>query len=226
MWAVLPFKGLSGAKERLAGVLSPDERRGLAEAMVEDVLTALSQVTVLEGIAVVSPAAEAETLASRYGARLIAESEARGHTAAVVEAANRLAGEGVTGLITVPGDVPLATPEEIGRVLALHGAAPAMTIVPSRDERGSNCIACSPPDVLPFRFLAAARRLGLEPHICPLPGLGLDIDTPEDLDALLARPAKTRAHAYLRDSGIASRLAGVSRPDSHIAEAAPASPLP
>jgi 2-phospho-L-lactate guanylyltransferase len=108
-----------------------------------------------------------------------------------------------------------------------------MTIVPSRDERGSNCIACSPPDVLPFRFgddsfhphLAAGRRLGLEPQICPLPGLGLDIDTPEDLEAFLARPAKTRAHAYLREHGIAVRLAGGAgrQPDPQSAVAASAS---
>lgn len=214
MWAVLPLKSLSGAKQRLASVLRPDERRGLVWAMVEDVLMALAQVPALEGIAVVSPERLAMSLVRRYGARLIAEDESRGHTAAVTTAAHLLAAEGSDGLITVPGDVPLVTSAEIGQVLANHGAAPAMTIVPSRDERGSNCIACSPPDAVPFRFgddsfrphLSAARRLGIEPRVCLLPGLGLDIDTPADLEVLLEHPGQTRSHAYLKEIGIAARL--------------------
>jgi 2-phospho-L-lactate guanylyltransferase len=214
MWAVLPLKSLTGAKQRLAGVLRPDERRGLVWAMAEDVLMALAQVPNLEGIAVVSPERLAASLARRYGARLIAEDESRGHTAAVATAAHLLATEGSDGLITVPGDVPLVTSVEIGQVLANHGAAPAMTIVPSRDERGSNCIACSPPNAVPFHFgddsfrphLSAARRLGIEPRVCFLPGLGLDIDTPADLEILLEHPGQSRSHAYLNESGIAARL--------------------
>ena len=134
----------------------------------------------------------------------------------------------------MPGDVPLATAEEIGRVLELHGPAPAMTIVPSRDRRGSNAIACSPPDLISFRFgddsfyphLAVAREQGIEPRICPLPGLGLDIDTPDDLTTFLQRPARTRAHGFLQKRGIAERMAGRRRPDPQRSVTAPAGPLP
>ena len=68
--------------------------------------------------------------------------------------------------------------------------------------------------MLPFHFghdsfgphCAAARAQGIAPHILPLPGLGLDIDTPDDLRAFAARPVPGRTLDYLRESGIAERL--------------------
>ena len=86
-------------------------------------------------------------------------------------------------------------------MLAAHGrasdGAPGVTLVPSHDRRGTNCVLCSPPDVLPFAFghdsfephCEAARAQGIAPRIIALPGLGLDIDTPDDLRAFMARPA-------------------------------------
>jgi 2-phospho-L-lactate guanylyltransferase len=89
-------------------------------------------------------------------------------------------------MLTVPGDLPLATPAEIEQVVAGHDR---FTIVPSRDGKGTNALAVSPPDLIRFQFgdasfvphCAAARALGIEPRILRLPGLGLDIDTPDDL---------------------------------------------
>ncbi len=214
MWAILPVKNLDAAKQRLVDVLSPAERRLLLRAMLEDVLATLSHVATLDGVAVVSRDPVAASLARSYGALLMMEAENRGQSAAVSMAAVRLAAEGVDGMITVPADVPLATPAEIGEVLAVHGPALALTIVPARDENGSNCVACSPTDCIPFRFgdgsfsahLEEARCQGITPRVLHLPGLGLDVDTPADLGVLLDRPGDTRTHAYLAESGIARRL--------------------
>ena len=215
MWAVLPFKDLAAAKERLAAVLDLEERRHLFRAMAEDVLAVLVGVGVLDGVMVVSRDPAAAALARRYGARLLGEAANRGHSAAVAAAAAVLAGEGADGMIQVPGDVPLVSEAEIRQVLDAHGPAPAMTIVPARDRRGSNCVVCSPPEAVPLRFgddsffphLAAARARGLEPKVVVLPGLGLDIDTPDDLAQLVHRPPSSRAQDYLSASGIAARLA-------------------
>ena len=214
MWAVVPVKDLQGAKQRLAAALSPAERRAFYRAMLEDVLGALTAARGLAAIALLTREPEAMRLAAEYGARVIEEPENRGHTAAIAHAAERLEALGAGGMLALPGDVPLVTAQEIEAMLAAHGPAPAMTIAPSHDEFGSNCVACSPPRAVPLRFgddsfrphLAAARRAGLEPAVVRLPGLALDIDTPADLAALLARPAATRAHAYLNESGIAARL--------------------
>ena len=215
MWAVLPVKGLDDAKGRLGAVLSERQRRDLARAMAEDVLEALSAVEVLEGTAVVTRDPWIAALAERYDARVVLEPRRRGQTAAVTTAANLLTSEGAEGILAVPGDVPLVSAAEIAHVLARHAAAsvPAMTIVPARDARGTNCVVCSPPDAIGFRFgedsfrrhLQAAAARGVPARAMRLPGLGLDVDTPNDLVALLDRPGATRAQAYLKASGIAPR---------------------
>jgi 2-phospho-L-lactate guanylyltransferase (CobY/MobA/RfbA family) len=72
----------------------------------------------------------------------------------------------------------------------------------------------SPPGLIPFSFgndsfqphLASARKIGIEPRIIDLPGIGLDIDTPDDLWMLIERGGETHTHAYLEKSGIAARL--------------------
>lgn len=219
MWAVVPVKDIADAKARLAPALSPIERRRLFRAMLEDVLTALSRARGLAGVAIVTRDPEAQALAAGFGFRVIAEEANRGHRAAVAHASARLRLEGAGGLIQIPGDVPLVTAAEVEQVLAAHGPAPAVSLVPSDDGRGSNCLAASPPDAIPFLFgdvsfaphREAARARGIEPTVLRLPGLGLDIDTVADLARLADRPGATRAQRYLQESGIAGRLAPEAR---------------
>ena len=210
--AVVPVKDLDGVKQRLAGVLDRTARTALFRAMLEDVLEALSGVVALAGIMLVTRDPEAIALAGRYGAECLIEPENRGHTVAVEFAARALAGRGAGALLQVPGDIPRVTTAEIEAVIAAHAPAPAVTIAPSRDHLGSNAVLCSPPDVFPFRFgedsfhphLAAARAIGIEPAVVERPGLGLDLDTPDDLEAFLASPSDTRAYRFL--AGRAFRL--------------------
>jgi 2-phospho-L-lactate guanylyltransferase len=222
LWAVLPVKDLQHAKQRLAGVLGADERRKLFRAMLEDVLSTLSASESLAGFLVVTRDPAAQRLAADYGARVLVEPENRGHTAASSFGAQTLATEGASGMVQVPADIPLLTPADIGALLQIHRRAPAVTLAPSRDERGSNAVACSPPDVLPLRFgddsffphLRRAQALRIEPQIVRRPGFALDLDTPDDLTAFLAAPSRTRTYAYLSETGIAARITG--RMSSHL----------
>ena len=216
--AVLPVKDTGDAKQRLSDFLSVAERQRLALAMAEDVLETLARVPGLPDIVVVTRDEQAMALAARHGARVLTEPSNDGQSAAVERAAVALSRDGVDGLLQVPGDVPGASADEIEAVLAAHESAgddgPAVTLVPSHDRRGTNCVLCSPPGVLRFAFghdsfqshCEAARAQGIAPRILPLPGLGLDIDTPDDLRAFIARPTAGRTLDYLRDSGIAERL--------------------
>jgi 2-phospho-L-lactate guanylyltransferase len=148
-------------------------------------------------------------LTQRYGAQISEDNATEGHTAAVMGAARRLAARG-DAMMTIPGDVPLATSAEIERVIAAHQRGHRFVIVPARDELGSNTILAAPANAVPLRFgdnsyfphLAAARACGIEPAVLPLPGIGLDIDTPDDLAAFLAKPSRTRARALLDRVGV------------------------
>jgi 2-phospho-L-lactate guanylyltransferase len=146
-------------------------------------------------------------LAASYGGRVIEAGARDGHTGAVTAAARLLAAEGHKGMLTLPGDIPLATSREIASLLAAHPPAPSFTIVPSHDERGSNAIACSPPDAVPLRFgedsfyphLRAAEACGIRPNVVHLPGIALDIDNPEDVVSFMRTESPTRAWAVLSE---------------------------
>jgi 2-phospho-L-lactate guanylyltransferase len=216
IWAVVPIKEFSGAKQRLAPRLSPRQRQSLAAIMVEDVLHTLAAVPQLAGIVVVTVDPLARSLAERYGARVVTDGARDGHTGAVTSAARLLAQERRDGMITLPGDIPRIQASEVTAALAAHKSAPAFTIVPAHDEFGSNAIICSPPDAVPFRFgedsffphLDAARRCAIEPSIVHQPGIAMDIDHPADLVAFLQMSPRipTRTLAFLEQSGIAGEL--------------------
>ena len=207
LWAVVPAKERASAKERLAPVLRPQTRQALALAMLEDVLAALTATRGIAGLLVVTVDRGAARLATNYGARLIEAGARDGHTGAVAAAARLLAAEQRAGMLTLPGDIPLVTSAEITTLLAAHSPAPSFTIVPSHDERGSNAIACSPPDAVPLRFgensfhphLQAAKACGIRPNVVHLPGIALDIDNPEDLVSFMRIDSSTRARAVLAE---------------------------
>ena len=213
MWAIVPLKSLEKAKQRLADVLSADERRLLMLAMARDVLTGLSRSTRLTGILIVSRTPEADALAQTFGTERFAESPDADLSEALTQASEHLAEHlGATGVLIVPADVPLLSPDELDRVLAAHAA---VTIVPDDENLGTNTLICSPPSCVPYLFdgksfkphTEAAYRAGLTPRIVRSDNLALDIDTPADLRALLARDPGCQTGTFLEKSGIAARLA-------------------
>jgi 2-phospho-L-lactate guanylyltransferase len=210
----VPVKDLVTAKQRLVGLLTPRERMDLARAMLRDVLRTLAAAH-LEAVWVVTRDAEVTAIARAWGAAVLIETENRGHTAAVALAQTQAAEQRVQHFLTVPGDVPCVT---AGEIAALAAAAevttPAAVFTPSRSGRGTNGVALAPPEVMPLTFgepsfenhLAAARRQGLEPRVLALGGLGLDIDGPDDLAALLAEGGATETARLLSHWDLAARL--------------------
>ncbi len=206
--AVVPAKDFGTAKQRLARALPVEARSALARAMLEDVLAAVAGGG-LDRILVVTPDADAAALAEGLGATVLVEREGAGHTAAVARGLVACRELGATLMLTVPGDLPCLTADEVRAILAACGRPPAAVFVPSRSGLGTNAACLAPPDAVPLRFgepsfadhLAAARARGLEPVVLALPGAGLDIDGPEDLEALLAHGPETRAARAIRAFG-------------------------
>ncbi|MBT3334424.1 MAG: NTP transferase domain-containing protein, partial [Rhodospirillaceae bacterium] len=149
-WAIVPVKDFKGAKSRLATVLDAGERQQLSRVMLRDVLGAISAVPQLAGTVMVTHDPEAAEIATAFGARVFYEVENRGPTEAVMMAVRLLVAEGQTGMISIPGDVPLVNTDEISHLLDSHGSAPAVTITPAWDGGGSNAIVCTPPDAIPL----------------------------------------------------------------------------
>ena len=216
IWAIVPIKELDGAKQRLAPLLSPAQRRALIKVMMGEVLQALAGVRGLGGIMVVTLDPHATALATRLGARVVTDGARDGHTGSVTAGLKLLAREGRGGMMTLPADIPAATAAEIEAVMAAHEPTPSFTISPAHDDLGSNTVICSPPNSVPLRFgensyfphLEAARLAGIEPTIVRQPGIAMDIDHPADLAAFLRLPqsAGTRTRAWLETEGVPKLL--------------------
>jgi len=191
---LLPVKRLDRAKGRLSGWMDPDERAALALALFEDALDLCSSTPWLHWW-VVSDDEDVRKAAATRGFETV-QDEGTGLNDALRIAIADIGGHGAESVTVIPSDVPLAYQEDI-RDLVDTGATSDIVVVPSDDDGGTNGLFLSPPDLLDPRFgsaslkahvdAAAERRLRCS--ILALPRLALDIDTIEDVDAFLERPA-------------------------------------
>jgi 2-phospho-L-lactate guanylyltransferase len=211
--AAVPAKDFRDAKHRLASLLAPDERAALAQAMLEDVLGVVCAAP-FDAVWVVTDAAEVIACARRFPVEILAEEPSGGHTEAVAGAQARARARGLDCFVTVPGDVPGVVAGELAALLeAARGGARAAVFVPSISGFGTNGVLLRPPDAMALKFgepsfanhLMAARGRDLAPTVLPLAGLGLDIDTPDDLRVFLARGGSTRTARLLAEWRVAER---------------------
>lgn len=213
MWVVIPVKPFAFAKQRLSSVLTDAERAQLARIMLRDLLTTLGSCRRLAGILLVSQEVTVRALAHEFGVEVLDE-ETRGLSRAVAQAGSHLAARGERRMLMLPGDVPLATSTEIDTIVQHHQGDRLMTIVADREGFGTNALAVSPPALMEFHFgresfqahCLAAEAVGAKVQSLALPGLAFDIDTPDDLRALMTYDTEAETLAYLCDCGIPPRV--------------------
>ncbi len=222
--ALLPLKDLVQAKSRLAGLLTPSERRALAQAMVEDVLSVLAVHPRISEVTLVSDDPAAGLLASQYGICHWPESGlgCRGLNAVLAAASARLLADSGEALLVLHADLPLLSTEEVSAVLDRQCELGGLVVGCDRDGAGTNLLAFDPAGVPAFCFgqdscrkhVMAAREAGLNTAVMRLPGVALDIDRPRDLAALLAaaelprtgRPVASHTLALLRGPALNNRM--------------------
>jgi 2-phospho-L-lactate guanylyltransferase len=231
MLAVVPIKSFTQAKQRLASLLSEQERAELSYAMARDVLKALRATPEISRIVICSGGAggaRIADLAREFQADCIAETDLKlpanvGLNAVIAQLAQRLLSGGVRKMLVVHADLPLLQPSDIGFVARTLNVAD-VAIAPDHARDGSNLLAwrldCGfEPMYGEHSFVrhcqqAEARKLDL--RICPQPSARWDIDKPGDLLTLtLMRPSDRGLFTqdYLRASGIAARLSTGRTPE-------------
>ena len=219
--ALLPLKDLVAAKTRLSGLLTPSERRALAQAMVEDVLACLDGHPGIDGITLVSDDPSAPHLAAGHRAEYLDE--------------RRLGCEGLNGVlaasleylppapdgvvVVLHGDLPALAAQDLDRALALAVDAD-LVIGSDQAGTGTNLLVFRHERPPSFRFgansctrhQAWARTSGALCKNLQTFGIGLDIDVPEDLADLLHASARgligTQTNRLL-DTGLGARLGPV-----------------
>jgi 2-phospho-L-lactate guanylyltransferase len=191
--AILPIKSFRDAKQRLEMGLDPPTRRALAEAMFSDVLVALRRVRAIDAILVVTTDRGAQRIAGAYGARLLDEDD-QGHNYAAGCGIRTALNESFDRALLVPGDCPALDPVEVDGLLARGDEVPSALIVPDRHGTGTNALLLSPPGSIDPSFgpgscerhVQEAQEAGVPHEVVDTSTLALDIDTPEDLEALRA----------------------------------------
>ena len=137
-------------------------------------------------------------------------------------AAEDLLARGASTMLLLPADIPLVTKTDIEALLAEH-TCPGVSLTAAGSDAGTNALLVSPPTIIAPAFgdnscqrhIALAREQGLQPAVVNTPGLSLDIDTVEDIRALLAAGRECATLRYLLESGIAVELEK-SAEDGHL----------
>jgi 2-phospho-L-lactate/phosphoenolpyruvate guanylyltransferase len=181
--AIVPVKGLDGAKTRLAPLLTPRDRALLVVEMLDRVLAACADASAIARTLLVTP----DPAFAREGLDVLVDA-GTGHPDAIAAALADPRASG--GALVVMADCPLASGESLD---ALAASARPLALARARDG-GVNALALREPTLYAPRFgtsakamIAHARRVGLEPAVVHDARLELDVDRPEDYELLLAR---------------------------------------
>lgn len=192
LWAIVPVKPLTRGKSRLAGVLSANERTALNSRLLAHTLETLSAIDDIEQVMVISRDPAALALARDHGARTVQENGVSQLNVALARATFVASKYATRGVLVVPADLPLITPEDIHLMLKQVGQPPVVVIVPDRHQRGTNALLVCPPGLIEYDFGVNSFRkhcdrailAGARLEICELPSFGLDVDMPEDLELI------------------------------------------
>lgn len=192
VWAIVPVKPLRRGKSRLAEVLSQDERTDLNRRLLSHTLDTLAELPEIEHVLVVSRDQGVLALAREYGARTVQENGMPYLNKSLARATILARNYATRGVLIIPADLPLVTPEDIRAVLSKATDPPVVVIVPDRRHEGTNALLVCPAGLIEYKFgpgsfqkhCEKARQAGARLEICELPSLALDMDLPEDLELI------------------------------------------
>jgi 2-phospho-L-lactate guanylyltransferase len=161
--------------------------------MLRDVLAALRDSSAIDALVVVTAGGVAIELARDQVATVLRDNE-KGHNAAAQLGIAAAIEAGADRVLLVPGDCPALDPDELDALLARPVDPPSVLIVPDRHGTGTNALALTPPGAMEPSFGPGSCRrhkqnalaAGAHAEVVEVPSLALDVDTPDDLEALEA----------------------------------------
>jgi len=183
-WVIIPIKAPEVCKTRLSPALSDAERQTLVAAMLRQTVAAAQAVVGPEQVLLLGP--------SRHGLGgdigLLAD-PGRGLNAALSSARDVAMRKGIGRLLLLSADLPTIEPDDVTALIDIPTEAIAGG--PDRAGVGTNALSLPLPAAAQFRFrygdgsFAAHRdeaaRLGLPFFTIDRPGLGFDIDQPDEV---------------------------------------------
>ncbi len=146
----------------------------------------------IEQVLVISRDPAALALARSHNARTVQEDGSSHLNDALIRAAFVARQYASSGILVLPADLPLITPEDVHAMLDRAIDPPVVVIAPDRHRSGTNALLISPAGLIEYSFgpqsferhCELTRQAGARLEICELQSLALDIDFPEDLQQI------------------------------------------
>ena len=215
---VVPVKSPRRAKHRLETVLSEPERERLAGVMAREVFAAVSGLT-MYGRFVISDDPDILEVGRSFGLEPLLDRVGQGQSAAVRHGFAAAWEQGFTAALTIPGDVPAVTPQELTD-LCTYRPEIEVVLAPDRERLGTNGLRLVPPHAITLRFgedsfslhQAEARRANRSFEARVVEGLRYDLDRPDDVVAFMQLSRDTATRRLLQELGAADRFLASTPP--------------
>ena len=215
---VVPVKSPRRAKHRLETVLSEPERERLAGVMAREVFAAVSGLT-MYGRLVISDDPDILEVGRSFGLEPLLDRVGQGQSAAVRLGFAAAWEQGFTAALTIPGDVPAVTPQELTD-LCTYRPEIEVVLAPDRERLGTNGLRLVPPHAITLRFgedsfslhQAEARRANRSFEVRDVEGLRYDLDRPDDVVAFMQLSRDTATRRLLQELGAADRVLASTPP--------------
>ncbi|MDQ2671369.1 MAG: 2-phospho-L-lactate guanylyltransferase, partial [Actinomycetota bacterium] len=119
--------------------------------------------------------------------------ESRGLNSALEEGRSWAISEGASSLLVLPADLPYLSASDVRILTMIPRDERAAVISPDEADEGTNALLMRPADAMPFAFgpgsyethQRTAKERGLEVGIYKHASVSQDVDTLEDLQALI-----------------------------------------
>lgn len=214
--AVIPVRGSSSAKTRLAPLFTEDERLALVWAMLRRLVDAIRQSGTVDHALIVTRDVEAvaRNIEPADDITVLGQPPASDGLNGGLDAARQWAHDaGFDIMLVLPGDLPLIDADDLRAIGDTEGA---LVLASDRDEEGTNAmrIDLRTWGPRPFRFRMGPGSFGhhnaeavlIRERVTPLFRVGIahDLDTPRDwadLSSSLQRTLLQEIHDSLSSAG-------------------------
>ena len=225
VWALVPVKSLSWAKQRLSCFLG-DDRAELTVAMFKDVIGALNSSSEVGNVAVVTADLDIIALAEEMGVFVIKETRSFGMNISLHNGIDVLRNLGAEWVGIFPVDIPLATGAEIDRLIRVVNlercnlGRKVMGITPCGKSDGTNFLYFNTAESIGLKYGADSFSLHQEMAadsqvisvIVNSYALSVDLDEKSDIDEFVSHSIqnsafqKTATWDFLQRKGYIDRM--------------------
>jgi 2-phospho-L-lactate guanylyltransferase len=170
--------------------------------MLVNVLAALRRSQRINSITVVGRGKSTSKIAHQWGAKFLWEGKGHGLNRALRLAIREL-DDGTTAMI-IHADLPLLKTKDVDQFVAKSQRF-QITIVPCKNETGTNALLLRPPSAISLVFgkgsfrkhLSLAKKTGLAWKALRIRGIQFDVDDDRDLRELIRYSAHSQSYRFL-----------------------------